>query len=142
MYPQTGRYATTAHIDDVWDVYTSVKAWPQWSEDIERATLDGPFIAGKSGRVKFARVPEGRFEVTMLEAPRAFTIVAHLFGGLLKVRFYHELTAIPAGTQITERADFTGLLAPIAGFVNRRRLRRQWPHAMRAMTEMAGERAD
>jgi hypothetical protein len=141
MYRQTGRYATTADAASVWDVYTSVKAWPLWSQDIQRATLEGPFVAGRSGRVKFARVPEGRFDITELdESAGVFTIVARLFGGLLRVTFFHELTAIPSGTQITESADFGGLLAPILGFIERRRLRRQWPHAMRAMTAMACER--
>lgn len=138
MYRQTGRYATPAGHEAVWAVYTSVQAWPSWSQDIQRAGLDGPFVAGAWGRVKFARVPEGRFDVTQLDAAAGtFTIVARLFGGLLKVTFFHELTPITAGTQITESADFRGPLAPVLGFVERRRVRRQWPKAMRAMTAMA-----
>lgn len=85
-------------------------------------------------------MPEGRFDVTALDREAGtFTIVARLFGGLLGVEFFHEVTAIPAGTQITESQDFGGLLAPLLGLVERRRICRRWPIAMRAMTAMAGE---
>jgi hypothetical protein len=138
MHRQTGRFATVADPDRVWDAYTDVELWSQWSEDIERASLTGPFTVGNSGRVKFARVPEGRFAITQLDREaRTFTIVARLFGGLLKVTFFHELTAVPAGTQITETADFAGVLAPLLGFIERRRIRRRWPRAMREMTALA-----
>jgi hypothetical protein len=138
MYRQTGRYASRAHRSAIWPLYTSADAWPLWSEDIQRASFEGPFVAGRSGRVKFARVPEGRFDVTQVdEQAGTFTIVARLFGGLLRVRFFHELTTIPSGTQITEIADFTGPLAPVLGLVEQRRLRRRWPLAMRSLTEMA-----
>jgi hypothetical protein len=138
MYRQTGRFATQAHHDHVWDAYTSVRLWPQWSEDIERASLSGPFVAGNSGRVKFARVPEGRFDITHLDREAGtFTIVARLFGGMLKVTFFHEVAPITAGTHITESASFSGLLAPLLGLIERRRIRRKWPRAMRAMTAIA-----
>ena len=138
MHRQTGRYATVAEPDRVWEAYTDVDLWSQWSEDIERASLSGPFTAGNSGRVKFARVPEGRFDITQVDREAGtFTIVARLFGGLLKVTFFHALTPVSAGTQITETADFTGLLAPLLGFIERRRIRRKWPRAMREMTAHA-----
>jgi hypothetical protein len=138
MFRQTGRYATTADAELVWEAYTSVELWPQWSEDIERASLTGPFTAGNSGRVKFARVPEGRFDVAQADREAGtFTIVARLFGGLLRVTFFHEVTAIPAGTQITETAEFSGVLAPVLGLIERRRIRRKWPRAMREMTAIA-----
>lgn len=138
MYRQTGRYATPARRDALWDLYTSAEAWPLWSQEIQRASFEGPFVAGRTGRVKFSRVPEGRFDVTQVdERAGTFTIRARLFGGLFKVTFWHELAAIPSGTQITEIADFGGPLAPVLGFVERRRVRRMWPLAMRAMTAMA-----
>jgi hypothetical protein len=141
MYRQTGRYATTADRQAVWDVYTDVSTWSQWSEDIQRATMIGPFGAGRSGRVKFAKVPESRFDVTLVVEPVTYVLTARLFWGLLNVTFDHDLVAIPSGTQITESADFTGLLAPVIGFIERRRLRKQWPLAMKAMTEMASAQA-
>ena len=138
MHRQTGRFATPADADRVWAVYTSVDAWPRWSEDIERATLDEPFAPGAEGRVKFAKVPEGSFSVTTLDREAGtFTVVARLFAGLLTVTFFHEVTAIPAGAQITERADFGGLLAPVLGLIERRRIRKRWPEAMRTMTALA-----
>jgi hypothetical protein len=138
MLRQTGRYATVADSEAVWAAYTSVELWPQWSEDIERASLAGPFSAGNSGRVKFARVPEGRFDVTQVDREAGtFTVVARLFGGLLRVTFFHAVTPVTAGTQITESADFGGLLAPVLGLIERRRIRRKWPRAMREMTAIA-----
>ena len=138
MYRQTGRYATSADRDALWELYTSAESWPVWSQEIERASFEGPFVPGRSGRVKFSRVPEGRFDVTQVDAAAGtFTIRARLFAGLFTVTFWHELAAIPAGTQITETADFGGPLAPLLGLVERRRVRRKWPLAMRAMTAMA-----
>jgi hypothetical protein len=141
VYKQTGRYETTVPREDVWAVYTSVPSWPEWSEDIERAHLDGgSFATGSHGRIKFKQVPESRFDIVAVEAPESYVIVAQLFWGLLKVTFDHELTSITAGTQIMESADFSGPLAPLLGLIERPRVRRQWPKAMRAMTALAAQR--
>jgi hypothetical protein len=139
MFLQVGRYETTAGRDAVWAVYTSVPAWSQWSTDIERAHLEGgPFEAGSWGTCKFSGVPEARFDVISVDAPVEYVLRTRLFYGLVKVTFDHKLTAITAGTQIMESADFSGPLAPLLGFFLRRRIRRQWPGAMRALTQLAG----
>lgn len=59
MLRQTGRYATAVDADRVWAVYTSVDAWPCWSSDIQRASMDAPFEPGRHGRVKFHTCPRG-----------------------------------------------------------------------------------
>ena len=93
---------------------------------------------GRPGPGQVRPGPEGSFSVTALDREAGtFTVVARLFAGLLTVTFFHEVTAIPAGTQITEHADFGGLLAPVLGLIERRGIRRRWPGAMRTLTSLA-----
>lgn len=38
----------------IWALYEDVSTWPQWDEQAESVTRDGPFAAGSSGTMTFA----------------------------------------------------------------------------------------
>ena len=59
----------------VWDVYTDVERWSEWTASIERVVaLDGPGIeVGKRFEIKQPRLPKVVWEVTAVEPGVAWT---------------------------------------------------------------------
>jgi uncharacterized membrane protein len=59
----------------VWDVYTDVERWSEWTASIERVVaLDGPGIeVGKRFEIKQPRLPKVVWEVTSVEPGVAWT---------------------------------------------------------------------
>ncbi len=122
----------------VWPFYTEPAQWPRWSEDIERADVEGPLKVGAKGHCKYRMLPEGEFRIVSLEPPRSFTLDWVTLA--THVRFEHELTSMGAhGTHVRERISFSGLLAPILGLLERPRIRTDWPRAMDCLGALALE---
>jgi uncharacterized membrane protein len=59
----------------VWDVFTDVERWPEWTASVERVVpLDGPGIAvGKRFEIKQPRLPKLVWEVTEVDPGVSWT---------------------------------------------------------------------
>lgn len=93
--------------------YRDVAGWPRWDPDTKKATIDGPFRSGATGKLH----PTQGFPVAM----RFTSVTGHSFtvespAPLCTMRFEHELTPVAGGTRVTHRVSFEGLLA---GFFDR-----------------------
>src|SRR5215470_2892228 len=82
----------------VWDVFTDVEHWPEWTASVERiVALDGPGIQlGKRFEIKQPRLPKVVWEVTAVEPGRSWTWRQHSLGSTALAT--HELVAQDDGS--------------------------------------------
>ena len=110
--------------ESVWERYTDVKLWSEWSKGVEESELDGEFEAGSKGTVKPPNLPRSAFELIEVEPERSFTSQAKLPLGT--IRLEHTLEPTDGGTKITHRTTIDGPLdfvwTRVVGWVVKREL--------------------
>jgi hypothetical protein len=90
----------------VWERYTDVEDWREWSKGVEESTLEGEFEAGSKGTMKPPQLPRTGFELVEVEPERRFVSRAKLPGGTLT--FDHRIEPANGGTRITHKASLDG----------------------------------
>jgi hypothetical protein len=133
------RLDSDAPIEQVWALYTDVSVWPQWSHDIQSATIDGPFRPGAHGTVDFKGMPNAKYWVRSAVEPTYWASEVNF--KIAKVAFIHRLTPTENGTRIEEQMRFFGALGWLMALIKRGQIRRDWPDAARKLAAMASERA-
>jgi carbon monoxide dehydrogenase subunit G len=99
---------TTVASRALWEVWSDIEAWAQWSPGIAEIRVDGPFAAGTT----FAMIPgPGEEPINMRLAEvvvgEQFTDVCD-FGGAI-VTTVHRLEPLDdGGTRVTYRTEITG----------------------------------
>jgi len=104
----------------VWDVFTDVERWPEWTASVERVTaLDGAGIAvGKRFEIKQPRLPKLVWEVTALDPGVSWTWRQRTPGNTTLAT--HELVSQGAGrTLVRQRIEQRGPLGVATGLVMR-----------------------
>jgi uncharacterized protein YndB with AHSA1/START domain len=112
--------AIDAPADLVWDVFTDVENWPQWTASVTRLTgLDGPQIAvGRRFEIKQPRMPKLVWTVTDVEPGTSWTWVQRSPGGLTSAR--HEVAANSGGgTLVRQELEQRGPLGSLVGVLMR-----------------------
>ena len=90
----------------VWERYTDVEDWREWSKGVEESSLEGEFEAGSKGTMKPPQLPRTGFELVEVEPERRFVSRAKLPGGTLT--FDHLIEPANGGTRITHKATLDG----------------------------------
>jgi uncharacterized membrane protein len=114
-----------APADVVWDVFTDVERWPDWTASVTGIeALDGPGLAvGKRFAIKQPRMPKLVWEVTEFSPGTTWTWVQRSPGGLTLAR--HEVTAQSDGsTRVRQRLEQRGPAGTLIGLLMRRMTRR------------------
>jgi uncharacterized membrane protein len=114
-----------APADVVWDVFTDVERWPDWTASVTYIdALDGPGLAvGKRYAIKQPRMPKLVWEVTEFSPGTTWTWVQRSPGGLTLAR--HEVTAqSDGGTRVDQRLEQRGPIGALIGMLMRRMTRR------------------
>ena len=110
--------------ESIWERYTEVKLWSEWSKGVEESELDGEFEVGNKGTVKPPNLPRSTFELVEVEPERSFTSQAKLPLGT--IRLEHTLEPTDGGTRITHRTTIDGPLdfvwSRVVGWVVKREL--------------------
>jgi uncharacterized membrane protein len=109
----------------VWDVFTDVERWPEWTESVERLTaLDGSSIeVGRRFEIKQPRLPKLVWEVTQLMPGVTWTWRQRSFGGTTLA--IHEVAALDGDhTVVRQRIDQRGPVGVTVGLLMRRLTRR------------------
>jgi uncharacterized membrane protein len=109
----------------VWDVFTDVERWSEWTESIERIEpLDGPSLGvGKRFKIKQPRFPVLVWEVTELQPGVSWTWRQRSPGGTTLAS--HEV--VPGGdrrTLVRQRIDQRGPIGVVVGALTRRMTKR------------------
>jgi Polyketide cyclase / dehydrase and lipid transport len=132
---------TEAQPAAVWDRYTDVAHWSEWStKGVEESSLDGKFEVGSKGTSKAPHLPKGRFELIEVEPERRFVSKVKLPGGTMT--FEHQLEPTDGGTRITHRARIEGplsfLWSPMLGWSVKRGL----PSGVERLAELVPQKAE
>lgn len=119
----------------IWERYTDVKLWREWSQGVEESSLEGEFEAGSKGTLKPPQLPKSRFELVEVEPERRFVSRTKLPGGTLS--YEHLLKPASGGTRITHRASFAGPLRRVwirlVGWI----VKRELPDGVERLAELA-----
>lgn len=100
----------------VWEVFTDVERWPEWTASVERiVALDGPGIAvGARFEIKQPRMPNLVWEVTEVDPGRSWTWRQRSPGGTTFA--VHELEPQGDGrTLVRQRIDQRGPIGVLVG---------------------------
>jgi len=114
-----------APADVVWDVFSDVERWPEWTASVTRlVALDGPGIAvGKRFEIKQPRMPKLVWEVTAVSPGTAWTWVQRSPGGLTVAS--HEVAPVSEGrTRVRQQIDQRGPVGVLVGVLMRRMTKR------------------
>jgi uncharacterized protein YndB with AHSA1/START domain len=109
----------------VWEVFSDVKRWPEWTASVTRLTaLDGPELAvGKRFEIKQPRMPKLVWEVTEVDPGVEWTWVQRSPGGIALAS--HNVTALGDGrTRVHQLIDQRGPVGAAVGILMRRTTRR------------------
>jgi uncharacterized protein YndB with AHSA1/START domain len=125
----------------VWDVFTDVERWPEWTASVERTVaVDGPGIdIGNRYEIKQPRFPKLVWEVTEVEPGAAWTWRQRSLGSTTFAT--HEVVAeAPERTLVRQRIDQRGPLGVLVGLLARRLTRRYLDlegHGLKARSEQS-----
>jgi uncharacterized protein YndB with AHSA1/START domain len=121
--------------EKVFALYANVAAWSSWDPDVKTSSIEGAFSSGVSGSLQPSSGPKVRVKFTEVMPDRSFTVESKL--PLCVLRFEHELTLLPSGTNAKHRVTFQGLLSPFFGQVIGPQIRKALPNAMQALKRAA-----
>lgn len=130
---------TSAPTEAVWALWSEVETWPEWDAGLEYVTLERPFAVGASGTLKPKGGPKVAFELTDVRAGEGFADETKL--PLSRMRFEHSATREGDRTRITQRVTISGLGTPLFSRVIGRGIARDLPETLRALGQMAADRA-
>ena len=109
----------------VWDVYTDVERWPEWTASVRRLTrLDGPGLeVGQRFRIEQPRMPKLVWTITAVAPGSSWTWTQRTPGNHTAAS--HELVTLgPDRTQVRQVIDQRGPLGALVGLLMRRLTRR------------------
>ena len=105
----------------VWEVFSAVERWPDWTASVTRLTgLDAPELAvGRRFEIVQPRLPKLVWSVTELEPGTAWTWEQRSPGGRTVAR--HEVTALgPHRTLVHQQLEQAGPLGGLVGRLTRK----------------------
>ena len=114
-----------APADLVWNVFTDVEQWPQWTASVTRlAGLDGPDLAvGRRFEIDQPRLPTLRWEVTDVVPQSSWTWVQHPPGGVTTA--HHDVVETAEGTTVVrQELDQRGIVGAAVAVLMRRTTKR------------------
>ena len=117
--------AIDAPADVVWEVFSDVERWPEWTASVTRiVAVDGPGLAvGKRFAIKQPRMPKLVWEVTELVPGSSWTWVQRS-PGVLTVARHDVIAESDNRTQVRQQLDQRGPLGALVGFLMRGMTRR------------------
>ncbi len=117
--------AIEAPADLVWEVFTDVEHWPDWTASVtELRGLDGPQLAvGTRFEIRQPRMPRLVWTVTDLEPGSSWTWVQRSPGSVTSAR--HEVAPVTAGgTVVRQELAQRGVVGAVVGLLIRPTTRR------------------
>ena len=131
---------TRAKPEDAWAVWLDVARWSD-GDVIKTARLDGEFREGSTIVSKPRGVPAVtalgiHWTIARVEPPRLWVSESHGPGARMIAE--HLIEPVEAGTKLSERLSFSGLLGELLGRIVRRRLQA----TLSSMTEQVAREAE
>lgn len=113
-----------ASADLVWDVFSDVEHWPDWTASVTRLRgLDGAQLeVGRRFAIKQPRLPRLVWTVTEVEPGVSWTWEQRSPGGLTSAR--HEVAPTAGGTVVRQELAQRGIVGSVVGVLMRQMTRR------------------
>ena len=122
----------------VWERYTDVDHWSEWSKGVEESSLDGEFEVGSKGTLKAPQLFRTRFELVEVEPERRFVSQAKVPGAAIV--FDHVIDPGDGRTRITHRVAIEGRLDFLWNPLIGRIIKRELPDSVERLAELAHEK--
>jgi uncharacterized membrane protein len=99
----------------VWDVFSDVERWPEWTASVKSlAALDGPLAVGKRFAIKQPRMSKLVWKVTEIDPGSSWTWEQRAPGAFASAR--HDVIPQPGGgTLVRQRLEQRGPLGALVG---------------------------
>jgi ligand-binding SRPBCC domain-containing protein len=126
----------------VWDVFTEVERWPEWTPSVDRLVgLDGPGLqVGRRFEIAQPRLPRLVWEVTAVDPGTSWTWTTRRAGATTLAT--HEVVDRGDGrTLVRQRIDQRGPLGVVVGALMRRQTRRYLDLEAKGLKARSEERA-
>ena len=127
---------TSASPAAVWKVWSDTTTWPQWNPDVQSMSLDGPFAAGTSGRMK---TKQGTRQVQLTEVVpgRSFRLETTVIP-LTRFAFECQVVAGAAGkTTISQAIRVGGPLGGVVGGMMGSQIANTFPALLQGLARKA-----
>lgn len=126
--------------EKIWERYTDVEQWSEWSKGVAESTLEGEFEAGGKGTTKPPNLPRTRFELIEVEPERRFVSQSKLPGGTM--RFDHLLEPANGGSRITHKVTLAGPLSFVWKPIVSRIVTRELADGVERLAELAAKKQE
>ena len=122
VWETEARAETSVDPTRVWELWENPARWPDWNDEIESGSLEGPFEVGSVARIKPRFFPPLAFHFVAIEPGRLLTSEARLPG--VRLRHDHLVTRQGGVTTISNRLYLLGPVARVWAVLYGWRLRR------------------
>lgn len=119
----------------VWALWVDINNWPQWHDDLEYCTLDGPFAPGNYFMLKPKDMAAVKIVLTHVTEGYSFTDCTTFFGA--KMFDTHLLEETPKGLRLTNTLTVSGPLKWLWIFLVARNVAASVPVEMEALATLA-----
>ena len=104
----------------VFDVYTDVERWPEWTDSVTSVQLldTGPLRVGSRARIKQPRLPTAEWEVVELVPGQSFSWTAR--GPGIRTTGHHLVSGRDGPVTVTAALEQAGPLGPVLGLMTKR----------------------
>ncbi len=135
MWSKKVTIKTDASKEQIWNLWSDVKNWNKWDEEIKFSHLDGDFEVGTLGVLKPTKGPKSKFKIYSTNKPNEFTAIFYL--PLTKAYFTHELIEKDGQLYISHGIEMKGVLSFLFSRLIGENLIKNLPTAMEKLSQMA-----
>ena len=109
-----------APAQDVFDVYSDVERWPEWTDSVTSVQLldPGRLRVGSRARIRQPRLPTAEWQVVDLVPGRSFSWTAR--GPGIRTTGRHLITGGDGPVTVTAALEQAGPLGPVLGLLTKR----------------------
>ncbi len=126
---------TKATREQIWNLWSDVKNWNKWDNEVEYSELNGKFDIGTFGILKPTKGPKSKFKLISVDKLNEFT--SRSFLPLTKMDFIHKMNEKDGELFITHEVEIKGLLTFVFSRVIGKKIISELPQAMENLSKLA-----
>lgn len=121
--------------EQIWKLWSDVKNWNAWDNEVDYSELNGKFEVGAIGILKPTKGPKSKFKLIKVDKFNKFT--SRSFLPLTKMDFIHEMNEKDGELFITHGVEIKGILTFLFSRVIGKKIIRELPQALKNLSKMA-----
>jgi hypothetical protein len=108
MWTKKVTIKTNASREQIWNLWSDVKNWNKWDNEVEYSDMNGQFETGTFGILKPIKGPKSKFKLISVDKLNEFT--SRSFLPLTKMDFIHEMNEKNGELFITHGVEIKGII--------------------------------